>query len=68
MRFGRFDGESLAAVVLSWLDLPAPDRVRLGRAASARVAAALDWSVVTSRAVDFVEARTRAAAPVSRIA
>ena len=66
MRFGTFDGESLAAQVMSWLDTPAPDRIGLGRAASARVAADLDWSGVTRRAVDFVEARARAAAPVFR--
>lgn len=53
----RFDGAGLAAVVLAWLETRPEDRRRLGRTAANRVASELDWSVVTSRAVDFVEER-----------
>ena len=56
IRFSGWDGRSLAGIVAGFLDLPADRRRALGRAAAARVAARLDWSVVAAHAVDFVEA------------
>ena len=56
MAFGGFDGQSLAGVVLGWLDRSRIERRELGVRASARVATELDWSVITRRAVDFMEA------------
>ena len=56
MSFSAFDGMSLAQVVLAWLDRPKLERRDLGRRASERVARELDWSVITRRAVDFMEA------------
>jgi len=57
IRFSGFDGISFAAVVLTWLETPVDQRRQLGHAASQRVAAQLDWNIVTRKAVDFVEAR-----------
>jgi glycosyltransferase involved in cell wall biosynthesis len=57
IRFSGFDGVSFAAVVLTWMDTPANERRQLGRVASRRVAAELDWNIVTRKAADFVEAR-----------
>ena len=54
-----FEGASLAAAVLAWLEIPSAERQRLGRAASVRVARELDWSVVTRNAVDFAECCAR---------
>lgn len=59
IRFSGWDGRSLGQAVLEVLALPASRRRALGRAASARVAAELDWSVVSGHAVDFVEQRAR---------
>jgi glycosyltransferase involved in cell wall biosynthesis len=56
MAFGGFDGRSLAGVVLAWLDRSRLERRELGARASERVAKELDWSVITRRAVDFMEA------------
>lgn len=55
VRFSRFDGGSFARRLLGWLEEPPELRLKLGRAASARVRAALDWSAISRRAVDFVE-------------
>lgn len=55
IRFSGFDGASFAAAVLAWIETPVAERRRLGLAAASRVAAELDWSVVTRRAVEFVE-------------
>ncbi len=58
IRFSAFDGASFAAAILAWIELPAGERRRLGLAAADRVAADLDWTAVTRRALDFVEAQT----------
>jgi glycosyltransferase involved in cell wall biosynthesis len=50
-----FSGEALAEAVLAQLARPLEERRAAGRAASARVARELDWSVVCRKAVDFVE-------------
>lgn len=66
LSFSAFDGRSLAKVVLAWLDRSRVERRELGLRASVRVAKELDWSVVTRRAVDFMEAtmtRTRSNRP-----
>jgi glycosyltransferase involved in cell wall biosynthesis len=55
VRFAPFDGDGLAETVLGWLNMPVQQRRDLGVTASRRVAAALDWTVVCRRAVDFVE-------------
>ncbi len=60
IRFSGFDGASLAARIIEWLGVPPALRVELGRAASARVAAELDWGAIARRAVDFVEQVGRA--------
>lgn len=60
LRFSGFDGASFAAAVLAWMETPPEERRRLGLAAAERVAAELEWSVVTRRAVDFVEERVAA--------
>jgi glycosyltransferase involved in cell wall biosynthesis len=55
VRFSEFDGESFARQVIGWLDEPLDLRLKLGRAASQRVQAALDWGAIARKAVDFVE-------------
>jgi glycosyltransferase involved in cell wall biosynthesis len=57
VRFAGFDGASFSARVVSWLREPLEQRRTLGRAASERVRAALDWRVICRRAVNFVENR-----------
>jgi len=53
--FAGFDGPKFGEAILNWLGRPAEERRMLGRAASARVARELDWSVVCRRAAEFVE-------------
>lgn len=53
--FGRFDGASLAKVVLNWLERPRVERKKLGLQASQRVSRELDWSVITRNAASFIE-------------
>ncbi len=55
VKFGRFDGRSLAKVVLEWLDRPRKERMNLGVQASRRVARELDWSTITQNAASFIE-------------
>lgn len=55
IRFSEFNGAAFAQSVVEMLRRPREERRRLGLAASARVAATLDWSRVTADAVDFVE-------------
>jgi glycosyltransferase involved in cell wall biosynthesis len=55
IRFAGFDGEAFARSVIEVLKLPRAERDRMGLAASARVAATLDWSRVTAHAAEFVE-------------
>jgi glycosyltransferase involved in cell wall biosynthesis len=55
IRFTGFDGEGFGRAILDWLDAPVEERLAAGRAASARVARELDWSVVAGRAAEFVE-------------
>ena len=55
IRFSGWTGASFAEGVLGLLDLPAGQRRDLGRAAAARVAARLDWSVISAHAADFIE-------------
>lgn len=54
-RFSRFEGKELGEVILGWLAEPPGRRQELGPVASERVRQALDWRVLCSRAVDFVE-------------
>jgi glycosyltransferase involved in cell wall biosynthesis len=61
IRFGGFDGKSLASVILSWLDTPDAERDRIGAASSRRVQRELSWDVVSRNAVDFVEQTVRTA-------
>ena len=55
VRFSQFDGASFGDAVLWWLATPPELRRHIGEAASARVAATLDWRVVTESAVRFTE-------------
>jgi glycosyltransferase involved in cell wall biosynthesis len=55
VRFSGFDGISFGRKTMSWLLDPPHMRQRLARAASERVRRNLDWKVVSSNAVDFVE-------------
>ena len=55
IRFSDFNGAAFGQSVIEMLRRPREERRRLGLAASARVAATLDWSRVTADAVDFVE-------------
>lgn len=60
LRFSGFDGESFGAAIFDWLATPASERDRLGRLASRRVAAQLDWRIIAGHAVDFLEERREA--------
>jgi glycosyltransferase involved in cell wall biosynthesis len=62
IRFGGFDGKSLASVILSWLDMADAERDRIGRASSLRVQRELSWETVARNAADFVEHTVRRAA------
>jgi len=55
IRFSEFNGESFGQQILSWLDEPLEWRRSLGRAASQRVQGELDWSIISKKAIDFVE-------------
>jgi glycosyltransferase involved in cell wall biosynthesis len=55
VKFSGFDGGSFAAAILAWLDSPAAERERLGRAAGERVRRELDWPFITANAAVFVE-------------
>jgi glycosyltransferase involved in cell wall biosynthesis len=55
IRFSGFDGESLGAQILSWLDEPVDRRRNLCRAASERVQRELDWDVISKKAIAFIE-------------
>lgn len=54
-RFSKFEGPHFGECILAWLQEPLDKRQSLGRAASARVKAELDWPVICGRAIDFVE-------------
>lgn len=56
VRFSEFEGISFGRKIMSWLLDPPELRQHFARAASERVRNALDWQVISSRAVDFVEA------------
>ncbi len=55
VKFAGFDGASFGGAILAWLNEPAEERRRIGRAASRRVRAELDWRVICQKAVAFVE-------------
>lgn len=55
LSFSTFDGDSFGAAILRCLDLPLAERIRIGHAASQRVAAELDWRIIARSAVDFAE-------------
>lgn len=55
VRFCRFDGESFGENILSWFDEPSERRATQARAASEKVKAALNWRVISSKAIDRVE-------------
>jgi len=55
VRFSKFDGASFAEGIVGWLEEPWERRRSLGRAASQRVQAELDWSAIGKKAIDFVE-------------
>jgi glycosyltransferase involved in cell wall biosynthesis len=55
VRFASFDGENFGREILSWLDEPLEKRRQLGRAASQRLKAELDWRTIGKKAMDFVE-------------
>lgn len=55
IRFSGFTARSFAERVLDWLETPREQRLALGRAAAARVAAELDWGTLARKAVDFAE-------------
>jgi glycosyltransferase involved in cell wall biosynthesis len=57
IRFSEFDGASFGERILSWLQEPVQKRRQLAPAAIQRVRAALDWRVISRRALDFVEDR-----------
>jgi glycosyltransferase involved in cell wall biosynthesis len=55
VRFSGFDGEDFGKLILSWLDETPARRQELGRKASRRVRAELDWRVISRNGIDFVE-------------
>jgi glycosyltransferase involved in cell wall biosynthesis len=55
VRFSEFDGVSFGRKVMSWLLDPPDLRQHFARAASERVQKALDWRIISQRAIDFVE-------------
>lgn len=55
VRFSEFDGISFGRKIMSWLLDPPELRRHFAKAASERVRKELDWRVISSRAVDFVE-------------
>jgi glycosyltransferase involved in cell wall biosynthesis len=55
VRFSKFDGVSFGENILSWLREPPETRQDLARAASERVRTALDWRIISKKAIDFVE-------------
>ena len=55
VRFSRFDGSDFGENILEWLREPLERRNGLAAAASARVRAELDWSVICAKAAAFVE-------------
>ena len=55
VRFSEFDGISFGRKIMSWLLDRAELRQHFARSASDRVRANLDWRVISSRALDFVE-------------
>ncbi|HNQ87104.1 MAG TPA: glycosyltransferase [Verrucomicrobiota bacterium] len=65
-RFSRFDGADFGARIVDWLETPAVERVRLGRAAAERVKRELDWRVICRRAADRIERVAAEASPTNR--
>jgi len=55
LKFSGFTGGSFGDAILEWLDTPEPERDRLGRVASQKVARQLDWRIIAGKAVDFLE-------------
>jgi glycosyltransferase involved in cell wall biosynthesis len=55
VRFAGFDGAGFGQAILECLAEPAAHRDRLGRAASRRVRAELDWGVIAQKAIDFAD-------------
>jgi glycosyltransferase involved in cell wall biosynthesis len=55
VRFSKFDGVSFGESILNWLREPAEARQHFARAASERVRTALDWRIISKKAIDFVE-------------
>jgi glycosyltransferase involved in cell wall biosynthesis len=55
VRFSDFDGASFGRKIMSWLLDPPQMRRKFARAASERVRQNLDWKIISSNAVDFVE-------------
>jgi glycosyltransferase involved in cell wall biosynthesis len=53
--FTDFDGLSFGDAILGWLQRPVVERRALALKASVRVATELDWAVICSRAVSFIE-------------
>ncbi|NLH72985.1 MAG: glycosyltransferase family 4 protein [Verrucomicrobia bacterium] len=62
VRFSQFDGRDLGKCILSWLAEPTENRNKLARPASERVRHELDWSVISRRALDFIEHTVQQAA------
>jgi glycosyltransferase involved in cell wall biosynthesis len=55
VRFAEFNGASLGAKILGWLEEPLEQRRALAAPAMQRVKAQLDWRVISRKAVDFLE-------------
>jgi glycosyltransferase involved in cell wall biosynthesis len=55
VRFSDFDGISFGRKILSWLLDPPELRQHFAHAASERVRSELDWQIISTNAVDFVE-------------
>ncbi|MCX8109562.1 MAG: glycosyltransferase [Verrucomicrobiae bacterium] len=55
VRFSRFDGRDLGKCILSWIAEPPEKMMVIAPPASARVKRELDWSVISGRALDFIE-------------
>ena len=55
VRFSKFDGADFGKTVVSWFD-ESPEKISaMGKEASARVKADLDWRSISRKAIDFLE-------------
>ncbi|MGI8965603.1 MAG: glycosyltransferase family 4 protein [Limisphaerales bacterium] len=55
VRFSKFDGADFGQTVLNWFDESPGQIVSLGKIASQKVKADLDWRAISRKAIDFLE-------------